>query len=63
MTLHPITDTAPACFGVMCHLHGDCTRYRAIDSMASDAVAIGTCATPPAIERPMFIAARVGPTS
>ncbi len=58
MTIQPITDTTPFCFGVMCELHGNCARYRSIDSMPSGAIVIGTCATPPATERPLFVAVK-----
>jgi hypothetical protein len=55
MTITRITDTTPVCYGVMCEQHADCARYRAVDRMPSDAIAIGTCGVPPATERPLFI--------
>lgn len=59
MTIQPITDTTPACYGIGCELHSDCARYRAVDLMPSGAVVIGTCAAP-GTERPLFVAVKAG---
>lgn len=42
MTIEPITDTRPACYGVQCPVHADCARYAAVES-TSWAQTIGTC--------------------
>jgi hypothetical protein len=42
MTIHPITPTNPACFGVGCHHHLDCERYARIES-DPQAERIATC--------------------
>lgn len=52
----PINDTTPACYGVLCDLHAECARYRTVDKMPAGVVVIGTCATPPGTERPLFVA-------
>jgi hypothetical protein len=45
MSIRLITETTPACFGVMCPLHGDCRRYAAVESTQADPSTIGTCET------------------
>jgi hypothetical protein len=42
MTIHPITPTNPACFGVGCPHHLDCERYARIES-DPQAERIATC--------------------
>lgn len=42
----PIAPPRPACFGVMCPLHGECARYLAVNGTQADAKTIGTCHTP-----------------
>lgn len=54
-TIQPITEKTPLCFGVGCELHADCLRYQGVENMPSDAIVIGTCVTPPAVERPLFL--------
>lgn len=51
MTIQPITDTTPACYGVCCPMHGQCARYAAIET-ASTVHIIATCED--AGERPLF---------
>lgn len=55
MTIQPITDTTPLCYGITCHLHASCSRYLDVDRMPAGAIVIGTCATPPGTERPLFV--------
>lgn len=61
MTIQPITDKAPACYGVACHLHADCSRYQAVDHMPAGAIVIGTCATSDPAERPLFLRVKAVP--
>ena len=42
MTIQPITDRAPACYGFQCPKHAECARYAAVDT-TSWANTIGTC--------------------
>lgn len=42
MTITPITNDFPPCFGVMCHQHGQCARYHSVEVHGS-ARAIGDC--------------------
>lgn len=45
MTITPITDKSPACYGVACSLHQLCARYAAVDNMPAGVAVIGTCET------------------
>lgn len=44
----------PPCYGVMCPMHSDCERYRAVESMPAARVVVATCVTP-AGRRPGFV--------
>ena len=54
MTIHPITDTRPACYGVQCPQHAECARYAAVEG-SSWADTIGTCDDGEG-GRPLFVA-------
>jgi hypothetical protein len=54
MTIKPITDTTPACFGVCCPQHGQCARYAAVES-AWGADSIATCDDDGTGQRPLFL--------
>lgn len=54
MTIKPITNTTPACFGVCCPKHGQCARYAAAEG-AHGADAIATCDDNGTGERPLFL--------
>ena len=56
MTIQPISATTPLCYGVLCELHSQCARYVRVENMPAGVIVIGTCATPPATERPLFAA-------
>lgn len=53
MNITPITDKAPACYGVLCPQHGQCGRYAAVEATSPDQT-IATCDDGRA-ERPLFI--------
>lgn len=53
MTIQPITETTPACFGVCCPVHGKCARYQAAEG-AQGATAIATCDDNGDGSRPLF---------
>ena len=56
MTITPITDANPACYGVMCPEHQQCERYAMVESTTWHHT-IGTCAdTGSAVDRPLFLA-------
>lgn len=57
MTIHPITDTTPACYGVACEVHHRCARYAAVDGMAAHHTAIACCSVDS--RRPLFIEIKV----
>lgn len=59
MTIQPITEKTPLCYGVLCELHARCSRYLGVERMPAGAIVIGTCATPPAVERPLFVQVKV----
>lgn len=42
MTIVPISETVPACYGVCCTDHGECQRYAAVEA-ALPGQTIGTC--------------------
>jgi hypothetical protein len=54
MTIMPITDKTPACYGTCCPVHQRCARYAAVDGMRSSFV-IATCSTD-GDDRPLFLA-------
>lgn len=41
--IRPISDTTPACYGVVCPHHAICRRYAAVEGSSPDHT-IGTCA-------------------
>ena len=41
----PWRDVMPACFGVVCPLHGRCARYAAVEHSTADADTRVTCQT------------------
>jgi hypothetical protein len=43
MQVQPITTDHPTCFGVVCHLHGRCARYAAVDRSPTSADTLATC--------------------
>lgn len=51
----PISDLMPACYGVACPEHGQCTRYAAVEITLEDHT-IGTCDVYGRGERPLFVA-------
>lgn len=54
MTIKPITDTTPTCFGVCCPQHGQCARYAAAEgTLGADPIA--TCDDNGTGERPLFL--------
>lgn len=55
MTSNPITDLMPACYGVACPQHSQCTRYAAVEMTLEDHT-IGTCDEHGRGERPLFVA-------
>lgn len=53
MSIQPITPTMPACYGVMCHKHGACQRYAAVEETSMDHT-IATCEDATG-GRPLFV--------
>lgn len=53
MTITPITDKTPACFGVVCEKHGQCQRYANVEASEPHNT-IGTCVEHDG-SRPLFI--------
>jgi hypothetical protein len=53
MSIVPISDKAPACYGICCSRRRECARYEAVDSTLMDHT-IATCCDG-AGERPLFI--------
>lgn len=43
MSITPITEKTPACFGVMCERHKDYQRYHAVEQVSSSNTVIGNC--------------------
>lgn len=54
MSIQPITDTTPACFGVCCPKHAQCARYEAAEGVQG-ASAIATCDDNGDGSRPLFL--------
>ena len=54
----PSSYTQP-CFGMVCPIHAECLRYRAVDGMPGHYVAIASCATSSGT-RPLFTPAPAG---
>jgi len=57
VNVRPITPTTPACFGVCCPKHGQCTRYEAVNG-PEGANAIATCDDAGGNEWPLFVRIR-----
>lgn len=53
MNILPITTTRPACYGIGCPRHGECTRYAAVELTTWEQT-IGTCYDG-AGGRPLFV--------
>ena len=53
MTIVPITNTTPACYGIACPKHGACARYHAVEQTSPDHTQ-GTCDDGQG-GRPMFV--------
>ncbi len=43
MNIQPITQDAPLCFGVCCHLHRTCQRYQQMDGASPAVLRIDYC--------------------
>jgi len=54
MTIHPITPTTPACYGVCCERHAECARYALVEGPVSR-FTIATCDSGKG-EKPLFAA-------
>lgn len=55
MTIIPITDQTPACFGVMCPKHKDCEHWHLVDNAPATQIFIGTCDKHGTGDRPKFL--------
>jgi hypothetical protein len=43
MNITTITKSVPACYGVCCLEHGECTRYAAVEETTAELHFIATC--------------------
>lgn len=55
MTIYPISEKVPACYGICCKRHHDCARYAAVEWTSQDQT-IATCDDGSG-GRPLFLAA------
>ena len=53
LSISPINDRNPACYGIGCARHGECNRYAAVEQTTWEHT-IGTC-DDGAGRRPMFV--------
>lgn len=54
MTISPITDTVPACYGICCERRAECARYAAVE-VTIEPLTIATCDSGRG-QRPRFVA-------
>lgn len=55
MNIQPITKSAPACFGVLCERHAQCSRYHAVNGAPASLPRIGHCEPDEHSPRPLFV--------
>lgn len=60
MSIQPITDSTPACYGVCCAKHARCSRYAAVEHSDGHTVTIASCSTG-AAEFPLFVERKAEP--